>query len=599
MKIRTTLLRCAIAAVSIAALAAPTPAQAAETIGPGWASLASLELTGYNESRLFPAGGGDLVAVIVKPNPVGQTTTAAVLYDRATDTWGAPIPAPQLHGQSFIATQLHDGRVLVLGGFEGGKNASLFDPQAQTWTPTTPMPRGSRQNPVTLTDGRVLAYGSDASGLWAATYEPVTATWTATQAPPQQPLVGEGVALADGRAAMLGYNLGNDRLLLWSPSDGSWSEAPLVPGHPESVYYRGIVATGTTVVAFVPGDELQSWRLETTNGTWTRMGDLRGYGQAYSTRPATATLPDGRVLAVGGNNGYSSEELRANRTAQILDPATGVWTPTGALAATHPDSALTVADGKAYILQDRFETKALEVLDPAGAPLVSEPTVAVTTTTSPDPEFNGRKLVRVDAFDAASFMAYLDVPLRIEVLPGGASPARAVSDCLYSTSCVTGWNGTATAILSNQTAAGVDTLRVHADFDGDGAVNGDEPVGTGTVTWERRGSYLAVDPPQQLLEMRFPLAVRARMTYVGGCDYSNSYGSGCYDVYRPVAGRLVTFYAADDATTPLCRARTGANGYAQCGFYVERVKAVAAGVRAVFSGDALYDASEAAAPGIR
>lgn len=590
MKISTTLLRCLVAAASIGALAAPTPAQAADTIGPGWASLANLEHLGYLESRLFPAGDGDLVAVLVKP---GWTpTNAAAVYDGATNSWGPAIQSPQVHGHFFGATQLADGRVMVVGGYSNSRNATLFDPQLQVWTPTTPLPQGTRYDPVALADGRVLARGYSDGSEWAAVYDPVTEIWTPTAAPPRS--LVDGVALADGRAAFSTVS-NTGQLLFWSPDEGSWSEAPSIPSSPASTFYDGIVSTGNSLVALVsPAEDLESWRLDTTEGTWTRMGNLRS--QPYAS-PILTALPGGGVLAVGANSFFSSaEEMRLNKTAQLLDPATGAWTPTGALTASHPDSSLAVADGKAYILQSRSETKALEVLDLAGPHLTSVPTVVLSPSTTPDRQYKGDKLVDVEVFDVTSFMIYPGVPLHIDVLPGGATPARTITDC--DGPCTTGTSGKATFRVSNQLAAGVDTLRVHADFDGDGAVNGDEPVGTGTVTWERRTTYLALDSPATL-DLRLPLSVRARITYVGGCDRSNSYGSGCSGVYQPLAGRLVTFYAASDPATPLCRARSGANGYAQCGFYVERVKAIAAGVRAVFPGDALYDASSSSARGVR
>ncbi|MGH3019226.1 MAG: hypothetical protein ACRDNR_03580 [Gaiellaceae bacterium] len=58
------------------------------------------------------------------------------------------------------ATRLADGRVRVAGG-GGDDSAEIYDPAANTWTPTTNMVVARRYRPLQtlLLDGRVLVAG--------------------------------------------------------------------------------------------------------------------------------------------------------------------------------------------------------------------------------------------------------------------------------------------------------------------------------------------------------------------------------------------------------------------------------------------------------
>jgi hypothetical protein len=80
----------------------------------------------------------------------------------------------------------------------------------------------------------------------------------------------------------------------------------------------------------------------------------------------TATLlPNGQVLAAGGGNG------NALRSAELYDPATGMWTDTGSMATARagqiamllPNGQVLVAGGLYFFLEHRVGTA--ELYDPA------------------------------------------------------------------------------------------------------------------------------------------------------------------------------------------------------------------------------------------
>ncbi len=96
----------------------------------------------------------------------GHTSTSGRVvqaYDPVTNAWRdlAPLPIPL---QSHAAAPLHDGRMLVAGGWHHGvgptARAFLYDPSTDAWTEIGSMPRALHQIAGrTLGDGRVAIFG--------------------------------------------------------------------------------------------------------------------------------------------------------------------------------------------------------------------------------------------------------------------------------------------------------------------------------------------------------------------------------------------------------------------------------------------------------
>jgi WD40 repeat protein len=199
--------------------------------------------------------------------------------------------------------RLLDGRVLVVGCCGGGSDAAvelatsaeLYDPHTGTWSATGSLARGLRGNTegraTLLHDGRVLALvNGDADGeVGAEVYDPASGTWTVTgQMVRGANGVGDtAVVLQDGRVLVAGGNGAQ----LYDPITGAW------------------IATGKMTI---PRD--------------------------YT---AAALLPDGKVLAAGGEvGGYGGPDV-----TELYDPNTGSW-----IAIASPRVGLTA--NTAVLLRD-------------------------------------------------------------------------------------------------------------------------------------------------------------------------------------------------------------------------------------------------------
>lgn len=239
---------------------------------------------GSNDLSSFSMGGlGGLSGAEPTPTPATATETTlgtAELYDPATDTY-APTGA-MVHPRAFhTATLLADGRVLIMGGAgslggQGSLETGAPSPQA------VPPPE---------------------------IYDPATGTFSATSSDTLMPhAFHTATLLQDGKVLIAGGITVPQNAGVASPApDGDSSGIPT-----------------TAAELFDPA-----------SGTSTATGSM--------TTPriwGTATrLADGRVLFVGGagtsdmsasSSGASTDTTPM--TAEVYDPATGTFSPTGAPA---------------------------------------------------------------------------------------------------------------------------------------------------------------------------------------------------------------------------------------------------------------------------
>ena len=239
------------------------------------------------------------------------------------------------------ATLLQDGRVLVTGGsnasnINGGNDlatAEIYDPATRTWTSTGSLTNRRHEHTATLLpNGKVLVVGGTVDFVTDLTsaelYDPSTGTWTPTG------------SLTNRRRAHTATLLPNGKVLV---------VGGLQDGQSGSNYHA------------ISSAELY----DPATGTWTATGFL-----AKARGDHTATLlSNGKVLVVGGRPSFSGAGNPPITTAEVYDPANGLWTMTGSLNSGRWDHTATLLpDGRVLAAAgfgDGTVLRSAEVYDPA------------------------------------------------------------------------------------------------------------------------------------------------------------------------------------------------------------------------------------------
>jgi hypothetical protein len=248
---------------------------------------------------------------------------------------------------AHAATALIDGRVLVSGGFadaaRAAESAELFDPTTARFTPLPPMrvPRHSH-TATRLRDGRVLiagGYGANGEPLRdAELFDPRTRTFTATG------------SLRAARAGQVAVLLADGSVLLAGGVGPAWT--------------------------FLSSAE----RFDPATGTFAPTGDMTVARESH----VAVALVDGRVLIVGGHRDRR-EQMTLYRSAELYDPARGLFRATGAMRTPrHKHDALRLADGRVLVSggadtrDERGQYRSTELFDPRTEEFSEGPPLART-----------------------------------------------------------------------------------------------------------------------------------------------------------------------------------------------------------------------------
>ena len=402
-----------------------------------------------DDGRVLLGGGFTGVANnnVIFPSPLGLVE----IYDPESDTWSAldPVEGP---GYMYSLVKLADGRVLAFGVGVAGDDvesmAAAFEPATNSWSELTGSPFAIRAFPyvLPLNGGRLLVAGgvdffSDPSSYsveyvrGSEIFDPVTGDWSRAASPTEtfqpiyprdQPLL---LLLADGRVAILGSEATDERRDVpraetYDPSTDTWTPVSgldplygfldgvalsdgrlLVKGRLSESAVRGTLSdrdSGKILnVTLRDGEELNAEEIterfptfkvyDPVADTWTPTGE-----PAYSrTIPTLTLLPDGRVLAVGGEDGWASDSDKEgsaiddrsryrggaplnlpHSTTEIYDPLTNTWAlgpdlselRLGSTATVLLDGRVLLAGGIGMVL-DKGEIYPLptsEIVDPDG-----------------------------------------------------------------------------------------------------------------------------------------------------------------------------------------------------------------------------------------
>jgi N-acetylneuraminic acid mutarotase len=290
------------------------------------------------------------------------------LYNPASGTWSVTgnLAEPRY---AHSATLLMTGDVLVVGGFLRGtivpvnrSTAELYTPSSGAWTAAGNV-SGGDHTATLLPNGKVLVagghayspYGLDIHTNAAVLYDPASGTWTATgsmadlRARHTATLLPNGKVLVTGGYSWQG-SANRASAELYDPATGTWSATGNLT-QPRSDHTATLLHGGKVLVAGgrnQAGSDAAAESAELydpSTGTWTPTGSLT-HGRAFQT---ATLLASNRVLVTGGRDAHGTLA-----TAELYDPTTGKWTSTGNLrqpradhtATLLPDNRVLIAGGQ-------------------------------------------------------------------------------------------------------------------------------------------------------------------------------------------------------------------------------------------------------------
>jgi len=272
--------------------------------------------------------------------------------------------------ENHTATLLPNGTVLVAGGITNADtqgvilaSAELYYPNNGNWIATSAMVNARNHHTATLlTNGKVLVAGGQGSSAILSSvelYNPDTGKWASTNSMRVPRAVHTATLLPNGKVLVAGGTTDGINALssaeLYDPASRTWTlTGPMTAaraGHSATLLPNGkvLVAGGGTGHHFstpTPGAELY----DPATGKWT----VTGSPNTARSQQATATLlPNGKVLLVAGclgKIGPGGNTINTN-SAELYDPATGVWTLTGSLTtgARHGNTATLLSNGNVLI----------------------------------------------------------------------------------------------------------------------------------------------------------------------------------------------------------------------------------------------------------
>ncbi|XXX81196.1 kelch repeat-containing protein [Sorangium sp. So ce134] len=265
------------------------------------------------------------------------------------------------------ATLLHDGRVLVVGGYhrwDAHESAEIFDPDSGEWSVQASMSTARADHTATrLPNGRVVVIGGDIGGTEGDTALP-DLEGALGSVEVFDPGSGQGGGWSTGdpmsaaRADHTATLLPNGRILVvggygpegaldsaeqFDPNSGLWSPRATM-ATARTAHTATLLPNGRVLVAGGNGPDGRLDSVEVfdpASDVWTSLPPMVTARAAH-----TATLlPDGRVLVVGG-----ADPDGARNDAELFDPETETWLPVRPMATSRSEHAATLLhDGRVLI----------------------------------------------------------------------------------------------------------------------------------------------------------------------------------------------------------------------------------------------------------
>ncbi len=336
-------------------------------IDPTWSSTG---LMSANRSAHTGTTLNDGRVLIVGGRNGGLGYTSCDIFDPATNTFSATASTSTPH-TSHAAVALSDGRVLVTGGWDFSSQTSgaafdaseIFNPATAQWTTVAPMQSTRRMHTLSLlSDGRVLAAGGYNSSGNLSTAELYDGNgWTNANPMGTTHYLHQAINLQDGTILIIGNDVSNPRVTeVYNPGTGTWTTTG--PLHTDAIY-RGNTRLGDgrviTCGGGLPNNEYSAVCeiYDPTSMTWSPTTSLN---VARSNGKNCAVTVGNFAVVIGG-------DAAADTNPEIFNPLTAVWKKTPAIPKLRFEATTNVLNNGQVLVAGGFGTSggdAAIVFDP-------------------------------------------------------------------------------------------------------------------------------------------------------------------------------------------------------------------------------------------
>lgn len=291
----------------------------------------------------------------------GVGASVAELYDPATAAFTTLGPTVFGHPQGASATELKDGRVLIVGGINSATSAEIFDPATSTFHATAGRPNASRahHSATLLADGRVvLAGGQSLEGgerthALSEIFDPADESFTPAGDLNEARAGHAATMLSDGRVLVVGghqttapgFGVCLASAEIFDPGARTFSPTGSMAEPRCSLIFSGITLLRDGRVLVFGWQSVRAELFDPGTGSFAATGTM-----ATMHNAGTATLlRDGRVLVAGGVNEVAGAGT-TTAAVEIYDPRLGVFSPVAALTVPRQQhSATRLRNGRVLI----------------------------------------------------------------------------------------------------------------------------------------------------------------------------------------------------------------------------------------------------------
>ncbi|NLO91196.1 MAG: hypothetical protein GX410_04295 [Elusimicrobia bacterium] len=345
----------------------------------GYSDISASGLTVVNYSKItctLPLSGAATGQWDLAVSAGGQTAASngAFLVAFSTVSWqwygAANMSAPVRNGVRLVA--LNNGKVLAAGGADGSDlpldTAELYDPAANTWTPTVGIGIAfGHHATAVVSNGKVmLSGGKDAGSISSnvAIYDPAAGSWSISgglntaRYGHTMTLLRDGIVLVTGGTGDSGTLKSCE---IYNAKDSLWIDIGEMPTA-RTGHRAVLLPSAKVLVMSVDQYDGSTSVYDPDTNAWTAGGAM----VLPRSDSLMAVLRDGKVLVAGGLYDNHGSSLYTNR-AEIYNPDTNTWSEVAGMHQSRdkvdlvllPDGRVLAAGGDAS-----SSSNSAEIYDP-------------------------------------------------------------------------------------------------------------------------------------------------------------------------------------------------------------------------------------------